>query len=41
MAPMNFRVKVCRYFCALTGDVNNFTFEVKVTIGLKSIYPDD
>ena len=41
MAPTNFRVKVCRYFYFLPGDVNNFTFEVKVTIGPKSICPDD
>ena len=41
MAPMNFRVKVYRYLCALNDDVKNFTFEVKVKIGLKSIYPDD
>ena len=36
MAPMTNRVKVLRFFWILTKDTNNFTFEVKVIIGLES-----
>ena len=40
MAPMHKMVKVKIYFQSLTIEINNFAFEVKVILGLKSTIPD-
>ena len=40
MGPMTNRVKVRIYFYGLTIEINNFAFEVKVILGLKSTIPD-
>ena len=38
MAPMTNRVKVWRYFLGLAIETSNFTFEVKVILGLESTH---
>ena len=35
------RVQVWKYFQGLTNETNNFTFEVKVILGLEITFPDD
>ena len=39
--PMTNRVKVWRYFKGVTKETNIFAFEVKVTIGMESTWPED
>ena len=41
MGPLVNRVKVQIYFYGLTIEINNFTFEAKVILGLESTFPDD
>ena len=38
MAPLTNRVKVRIYFYALTIEINNFAFDVKVILGLESTH---
>ena len=38
MAPMIYRVKVEEYFCGPIIATNNFAFEVKAILGLKSTH---
>ena len=38
MAPKTDRVKVSKYFQGLTVETNNFAFEVKVILGLKTTF---
>ena len=38
MAPMNNRVEVWKYFWGLIIATNNFAFEVKAVLGLKSTH---
>ena len=38
MGTLANRIKVRIYFCGLTIEINNFAFEVKVTLGLKSTF---
>ena len=38
MAPKTNRVKVSKYFQGLTVETNNFAFEVKVILGLKTTF---
>ena len=40
MAQILSRIKVQRYFQGLTIESKNFAFEVKITQGLESSYPD-
>ena len=40
MAPMTNRVQVWLYILGLTIETNNFTFEVKVILGLESTIPE-
>ena len=40
MAPKTDRVKVWKYFYGLTSETKNFTYEVRVILGLKSTRPD-
>ena len=41
MGPLTNRVKAQIYSYGLTNEINNFAFEVEVTIGMEITFPND